>query len=218
MHKISLMSGTQLKRSLLVIALLVTALLTLSSCMSIPLSTLREMRNFDQQDFLGLDGSQVQLRLAIPAPVRLNPDLSFLTFAMETGEKTVEHQLSLELVDEHTARRSTGWLSRAAAVNVQHFRLDPAGLQAFAATQASVAHLYESDLPLEQVESYFSIQFGLSERPEGDFFRVWVELQLSEERGFFTLFDGAKIHLAYTDSVPEHVDSGTTDPAAAPSS
>lgn len=168
---------------------LIASFSLISSCANIPLATMLEFRSFDQNSFAQLEPQQIQAKIQVDAPVRIDIEKVELSLAIDNDQGIRAFQYPLVLISERTIPAVEGFFSTTPAKHEYTLQLSESAITSFAETQAIVQK--------ERGASYdFSVRTGLADLPDDiDEVRLSIFLQLSEQRGFITLFDNVALEI-----------------------
>lgn len=168
---------------------LIASVSFISSCANIPLATMLEFRSFDQNSFAQLEPRQIQAKIQVDAPVRIDIENVELSLAIDNDQGIRAFQYPLVLISETTIPAVEGFFSTTPAKHEYTLQLSDSAITSFAETQAIVQK--------ERGASYdFSVRTGLDDLPDDiDEVRLSIFLQLSEQRGFITLFDNVALEI-----------------------
>ena len=167
---------------------LLFACLLLSSCASIPLSTLWKLRGFDEQALMQLEPADLRVALSLQPAVGVRPDSVKLVLALERADGAPEnYAFALE------PAAGAGPADRARRYSL--WQLDDAGRRALAAVQKQ---LRQADAGGTQ--AYEGASFTVNFKPELPEPRpgslgVTIQLLLDPAEGWFTLLDEAELEI-----------------------
>ncbi len=166
--------------------------LLLSSCASIPLTTLARLSTFDEQDFIALNADQLRVKSLISTGVRMNEAASKLEVTLTSKQGARHYALQLTQLSERTLLTEAGWFSTAQSQLEQIFCLSDASKQQFKQLQQEFSG--------QTLDSFdVGIQISLKrDTPDIDAVVASVSLQLSADDAYFTLIDAAEIELSET--------------------
>ena len=173
---------------------LVAALALLAGCMSVPLSTLWQMRSFGADDLAAMD--PVQLRVATriePGQARVDPDRSNLTLTLhgKDGASDDVHAFGLR-----PARIQGGPILPPGEPGWHVLALDDAGRAAVQRLKPRLANVREH---YSGATFNFNIKFAEDIPKSVAMVRFSVRLQLADAQDPFTLFDRARIPVEHAD-------------------
>lgn len=163
--------------------------LCISSCVSVPLSTIVRMSTFDERDFAKLDAAVVRVKITLPEGFGLNVEKSRLGIDLKSAAGV--HNSAFELDQEHVQATeiSGGVFSPAEQGTAYILRLSAPSKTKFRDLQGFVSRGRADEIIIQ-------VAPRLSSSPKNAVsVKVWIELLLSEAQGFFTLVDGASIPL-----------------------
>lgn len=169
-------------------ALAMAAALLATSCASIPLSTMWQLRKFEVADLAALDPAQLRVAgLVEPGPSRIDPARSELTVTLTPngGAADEVHAFGLKL-----SPVQGGPILPAEDPRWQLLELDAAGLAAMRRLQPRLANLGERYSGWK-----LSVSMQLEGGPPKDTreLRFSVRVQLADDQPPMTLFDRARV-------------------------
>mgnify|MGYP001597758427 CR=1 FL=1 len=163
--------------------------LIISSCSSVPLSTVARMSTFDAQDFAALNPDELLVRVILPEGFELNTEKSWLGIDMISS--VGQHQGVFELREESVQSReiSKGFFSEPVQGISYLLSLTPSSRAKFSDLQHFVSKATAEDISIRVVPK-------LASRPkDATSVNISVDLLLSQSQGFFTLVDSAQLPL-----------------------
>ena len=163
----------------------------LSSCASIPLGTMLEFRSFGKDDFVNIEPQDLRAKIQVDEPVRADVESAEMALTLTTEKGMREFKFPLLLLREEKIAPVEGFFSNSAAKTEYTLKLSDEAVENFIATQKIIQQ--------EQHGSFnFSVRTGFEQFPsEITETRLSVFLKLSEEKGFVTLFDDAKLEVKH---------------------
>ena len=168
-------------------------LLGLASCSSIPLSTLSQLSQLDERDLASLDAGVLRVRVSLPIAYRLDAKDSVLSFRVVSAGRSHGGTFHLEIESSQPRRVSTGLLSPSQPATEYVLRLTDESLQTFRELQKSVRPSSTSDVNLDVRVALQSVPKGVAST------KVWVDVMLRKEQGYFSLIDAGTLPLDGTD-------------------
>lgn len=159
----------------------------LCGCVSVPLSTMLRMATFDERDFVALDPEAIRARIKLLDGFALDPSRS--TLGVKLDSKVGEHsgEFRLEQATQLRVDISRGLLASDVSGTEYTLKLSAASRDEFRKLQDFVG----KGRPAEVL---IIIKPILSAFPEDALTtRVWIDLQLERERGYFTLVEAAEV-------------------------
>lgn len=161
------------------------------SCASVPLGTVLEFHSFGKEDFITLQPQDVRAKIHIDEPVRADIERIELALELTTEKGMREFTFPLLLLREEKIAPTAGFFSRSAAKTEYTLKLSDIAVKNFIATQHIIQDQQAGSLN-------FSVKTGFEPFPsEITEIGLSVFLKLSEEKGFVTLFDNAKIEIKH---------------------
>ena len=163
--------------------------LFLTSCASIPLSTMLEFRNFGKDDFINIQPQELATNIQIDDPARAKIDTAQLSLDLQTAQGTRAFQFPLILSEEIRIEAVSGFFSNTPAKTEYRMRLSAEAIQNFKKTQ----QIFRD----EQLEGFnFAVSTSVDELPaDVTAIHISIFLKLSQEQGFVTLFDNVKLEV-----------------------
>ena len=173
--------------------ILLTVILLLTGCSSIPLSTMLEMRSYSKEDFLATQPEQLRAQVLLVQPVRADLEKVELQLALETSKGLRLYQFPLQLLVEDQQPEVSGLFSTTPAKNSYTFKLSEEAITNFVEMQQLLAEQKSAKLN-------FTISSGLLDIPKGaSSVTLTARLKLSEQNDYLTLFEDAKLALDHSD-------------------
>lgn len=161
--------------------------LCLSSCVSVPLTTIVRMATFDERDFVQLDPDAIRARIKLVDGFVLDPDKSTLgvKITSEAGDHSGEFRL--QKVTESRTELSKGLLSDDLLGTEYTLKLAAQSKDEFRKLQSFVA----KGRPGQVIIAVAPIL--LSFPKDAPTTNIWIDLLLAKEQGYFTLLEGAEV-------------------------
>jgi hypothetical protein len=161
----------------------------LSACGAIPLSTIARLSAFGESDFVALDPQILRVRVSVPDGYSLDVAKAELAVEITAGAASETERFHLQEVAEDRGLRDAGPIASGIPVATTTLRLADASQKAFRDVQRSATLRKASNIHLD-------VNVALRSAPaHADSMRVWIDLLLSREQGYFTLIDGGAIRL-----------------------
>lgn len=168
-------------------------ILLVSGCASIPISTMLKLSSFDEDSFLLLEGEQVRAQVAVSQPYTINFDKTKLTLDTETDLGTRHFAFPLTLLSETEIPEEIGFFSSRKAQTQYTFKISDEGLTNFTELQRAIE---EKQRAQSKAGFSFMVSAGFNEEPlPNEIIVVSINLQLSEEDGYFALIENAEIEV-----------------------
>lgn len=169
--------------------ILISALL--SSCASVPLGTMLEFRSFGKEDFIKIQPQDLRAKIQVDEPVLADVESAELALELTTEKGMREFKFPLLLLSEEKVAPVKGFFSNSAGKTEYSLKLSDEAVKNFIATQQIIQNEKSGKLS-------FSVKTGFQELPsEITEIGLSVFLKLSEDKGFVTLFDNAKMKIKY---------------------
>ena len=168
-------------------------LLGLASCSSIPLSTLSRLSHLDERDLASLDAGEIRVRVALPIAYPLNAKDSELSLRVVSSGRSHGGTFHLEIESSQTRSVSGGLLSLSQPATEYVLRLTDASRQALRELQKSIRPSSTSDVNLNVRVALQSVPKGVAST------KVWVDVLLRKEQGYFSLIDAGTLPLDGSD-------------------
>jgi len=147
------------------------------------------MSSFDSQDFVALNPDELRVIVVLPREFTLDTKTSWM--GVDISSSAGIHQGVFELREESVRSEETskGFFSEPEEVTSYLLSLTPASKVEFSNLQVFVNKAAADNVAIRVVPK-------LASRPENaTSVNVSIELQLSQEQGFFTLVDSAQLML-----------------------
>ncbi|MEE2002351.1 hypothetical protein QWY20_12885 [Alkalimonas sp. MEB108] len=171
-----------------VVALIVTIL---SGCASVPLGTMLEFRSFTKDDFINLQPQNLRARVHIDEPARADIEKAELALELNTEKGLRIFNFPLELIDELKIEPVSGLFSRSPGKTEYTLKLSEEAIDNFRATQQIIRNEQSGRLS-------FSVKTGFEQLPSDiTEIRLSIFLKLSEDKGFVTLINNAKLEIKH---------------------
>ena len=167
-------------------AIILTTFL-LCSCANVPLGTMLKFSLFSKNDFVALQPQDLRAKIQLDEPVRADIQSAELTLELTTAKGIREFNFPLLLLRQEKIESEAGFFTKSAGKTEYTLKLADEAIESFIETQHIVRH--------EQTGSLrFSVRTGFDSLPsEIKEIGLSVFLKLSDEKGFVTLFDDAKL-------------------------
>lgn len=163
----------------------------LSSCTSVPLGTMLEFRSFGKDDFVNIVPQDLRAKIQVDEPVRANVESAELALELATEKGIREFKFPLLLLRQEQIAPVGGFFSNSAGKTEYTLKLSDEAVKNFIATQ----HIIKDE---KSGKLNFSVTTGFEQFPsEITEIGLSVFLKLSEEKGFVTLFDDAKLEVKH---------------------
>lgn len=175
-------------------AVILSALLALSGCASIPISTMATFSQFDENTLTIIDPSQMLVKVSVGHDFGLEPDSTKLQLSVQPKNvnRSTEAAFGLELLNTVTEKRATGLFSADMEVTTYEFKIDQTGVAALKQLQTQLKTAGASGNFNFSVETNFDTKDATEIKDE---IWLWIDLQLSEQQGYIPLFDAAKMEV-----------------------
>jgi hypothetical protein len=171
------------------LAILAVVAVGLSACGAIPLSTIARLSAFGESDFVALAPEVLRVRVSVPDGYVLDVGKVELAVEITVGATPETQRFHLQDVAEDHGLRDAGPIFGGIPVATTTLRLADASQKAFRDVQRSATLRKASNIHLD-------VNVALRSAPaHADSMRVWIDLLLSREQGYFTLIDGGAIRL-----------------------
>jgi len=161
--------------------------LGISSCVSVPLSTIVRMSTFDERDFVQLNPDVVRVRIKLPDGFNLNAGKSSLGVRITSAAGVHHGEFKLEQVTAERAQLSKDMFSDDMPGTAYTLRLSVPSKKEFRDLQTFVRRGHPGEIVI-------AVGPILSSFPkDAPTVNVWIDLLLSESQGYFTLLDAAEV-------------------------
>lgn len=163
----------------------------LSSCASVPLSTMLEFRSFGKDDFVNINPQDLRAKIQVDEPVLADAESARLALELTTEKGMREFKFPLILLHQEKIAPVAGFFSKSAGKTEYTLKLSDEAVKNFIATQQIIQDEKSGKLN-------FSVKTGFQKFPSAiNEIGLSVFLKLSEEKGFVTLFDNAKLEVKH---------------------
>ena len=163
----------------------------LSSCASVPLSTMLEFRSFGKDDFVNIKPQALRAKIQVDEPVLVDVESAELALELTTEKGMRKFKFPLILLRQEKIAPVAGFFSKSAGKTEYTLKLSDEAVKNFSATQQIIQDEKSGKLN-------FSVKTGYQKFPiEINEIGLSVFLKLSEERGFVTLFDNVKLDVKH---------------------
>ena len=163
----------------------------MSGCACVPLGTMLEFRSFTKDDFINIQPQDLRAKIHIDEPVRADIGKAELALELNTEKGLRIFNFPLELIDELKIEPVSGIFSRSAGKTEYKLKLSDKAIENFKATQQIIRNEQSGRLS-------FSVKTGFEQLPSDiTEIRLSIFLKLSEDKGFVTLFDNAKLEVKH---------------------
>ncbi len=171
--------------------LFVSWILVLTSCTSVPLSSMLKMATLDRNDILAIKADEVRVRLAVTEPVELQTKNVRLVLQFEHRDaKTSEFQYLLEIIEADTIQPISSWFSKSRLKHRYEFRLSRLSQLEFNKYQKNQ---FEKGQPASYHWTVYYYLKNRGEQTKGT--NIDMELKLSSQDDFFFLLKDAPIKI-----------------------
>lgn len=170
---------------------LVLLVLLISSCSSVPLRTMLELSSFDKDDFANIQPKDLRAKIQIDEPLRADIATAELALELETAQGLQVFNFPLVLLEELKIAPVSGLFSSSPGKTEYTLKLSDIAMQNFVATQQTMRSELAGNMSFSVKTSVDNIPREITE------IRLSIFLKLSEEKGFMTLFDDAKLAVTH---------------------
>ncbi len=165
------------------------ALLLLASCSSIPMSTLTQLGRLNERDLLSLDANVLRVKVSLPVAYPLDAENCELSLQVVSAGRPYRGTFHLEIEDTRSRSVSEGLFARSQPATEYVLRLT-------ADSRLALRELQQSVHPSETSDVALDVRVALKSAPEGVMStKVWVDVMLKKEQGYFALVDGGTLPL-----------------------
>ncbi|RVT48192.1 hypothetical protein EMM73_02555 [Rheinheimera sediminis] len=173
---------------------ILSALLALSGCASIPFSTMATVSQFDENTLTTLDPNQMLVKVSVGDDFSLEPDSTKLqlTVQLDKVNKSTEAVFGLVQLSKVSQKRATGLFSADMEVTTYQFKLDQAGVNTLKQLQTQIKTAGNKGSISFSVETNFDVKDATQIKDE---VLLWIDIRLSEQQGYIPLFDAAKLEV-----------------------
>ncbi|WP_423186690.1 hypothetical protein ACO1PK_00275 [Alishewanella sp. d11] len=170
---------------------LIIIIFLLSSCASVPLGTMLEFRSFGKDDFVNINPQVLRAKIQVDEPVLIDVESTELALELTTAKGMRKFKFPLILLRQEKIAPVAGFFSKSAGKTEYTLKLSDEAVKNFSATQQIIQDEKSGKLN-------FSVKTGYQKFPsEINEIGLSVFLKLSEEKGFVTLFDNAKLEVKH---------------------
>ncbi|MCW8878158.1 MAG: hypothetical protein OQK51_14010 [Kangiellaceae bacterium] len=162
----------------------------LASCSSVPLSSMVKLANFDQDDLIRIDPSQVRSKITLTAPAELETKTVKLVLKFEySASNPQEYLFSLEPLWSKKISRDK-WFEADELLHQYEFKIEQQSIKAFKKYQREF-------LKYGKPKKYhWTVYYYLKNRPiESNDIKLDLELKFSEKDEYFYLLKGAVVDI-----------------------
>lgn len=163
----------------------------LSSCASLPLGTMLEFRSFGKDDLLKIQPQDLRAKIQVDEPVRADIESAQLTLVLTTEKGSREFKFPLLLLDELKIKPTEGLFSKSAGKTEYTLRLADEAMKNFMTTQQIIRDAQSGRFNFSVTTDFEKFPSEVTE------IGLSIFLKLSEEKGFVTLFDNAKLEIKH---------------------
>lgn len=165
--------------------------LLLTSCSSIPLTSMMKLASIDTQDLLSINPSEVRTRITLNEPAELDTrEVNLVLKFNYKNEKKSQYQFALNLLDSRVLKDSSDWFSRSVKKYQYDFAIAPTSVEEFKKYQRE---FYKYGKPNQY---YWTVYYYLKKQPEkGTPIDLSLELKLSQNDDYFYLFKSAELEV-----------------------
>lgn len=168
-------------------ALLLLVLL-LPGCMSVPVSTMLRLREFDQNSVIALVPADIRVRVKVPDGFAMDPAQTFLKIALGTDDGgSVVGSFPLAVIGEDLETLPGGMFADDLPLRRYELKLSPRGLELFADAQTKLRSARAGNFKLD-------VSWAFAHIPEqAQSARFWIELKLAAGEDYFPLIEDAEV-------------------------
>ena len=161
----------------------------ISSCSSVPLSTIARMSTFDSQDFAALNPDELRVKVTLPRGFEVDAETSWL--GIDIISPAGQHHGVFELNQESVQSENTseGFFSEPEQVVIYLLSLSSSSRAKFSDLQQFISKATAEDTTIRVVPKLASYP------PDATSVKVSVDLLLYQSQGFLTLVDAARLPL-----------------------
>ena len=174
--------------------LLLTLLLTLSGCASIPLTTMAQFAGFGPQDILQIKARELRVKATINASLGIElVAATTLSMGVKTDQGVVSLNLGLQALKQQTIAPKAGLFSNTPAFSVQYMKLSEQGLIDFEKFQQLVKSKSIKGGSFSAGLSHSNGDKGQNLNPNDETVYFSVAIKLAENDGYVALIDQYEI-------------------------
>lgn len=168
---------------------LLSFILILSGCASVPFSTMLKLGAMDETDFASIHSIDIRAKIVVEVPVKVDVDKTQISIEVENTQGTIQHKFPLALISTAQIPAEDGFFSDTPARTEYILKFSETAIESFERIQASL---------LTEQKGQMSLSVGASfdDLPDSVEIIVFsIFLKLSETEAYITLFDEAEIEL-----------------------
>lgn len=117
--------------------------LLLSSCSSIPISTMLKFRSFNEQSFVALNGSEIRSKIIVSQPFTLDLEKIKLSLTLDNDKGVRNFTYPLDLDMQKTIAAQDGFFKSTPARTEYTFKLSELAVKNFKETQNLVSDQFK---------------------------------------------------------------------------
>ena len=161
----------------------------LSSCASIPLSTMLKFSTYQMSDFVALQPEVIKAKLVVDEPVRVDIEKVDLTLEIEVQQQSRIYKFPLLLIEQHSIPAQESWLSADDAKTEYTFKLSAESVANFREVQRSLMNSQGGKFNL-------SVNSGFATLPaEVQFIKLSIFLKLKQDEDYIAIFEDVSIEV-----------------------
>lgn len=178
-----------MRNKILKVVLTVVYLLAISSCSSIPLSSMIKVASMNDDDIASIRPSEVRVRLSVTEPVELKTTDVRLVLSFEYQDKTKsEFQYLLEYMDQSQLKSISSLFGSEPAKSVYLFKFSKKSELEFNRYQKSF------QIKGKPKRYFWTVYYYFKTRPQqGEKAEIDMELKLAKDEDYFYLLKSAII-------------------------
>jgi hypothetical protein len=157
------------------------------------MSTLSRLSQLDERELASLDPGVLRVRVSLPIAYPLDDKDSALSLRVVSAGRTLGDTFHLEIESSQMRSVSVGLFSSPQAATEYVLRLTDESRQALRKLQRSVRPSSTSDVDLD-------VRVAMQSAPKGvTSTKVWVDVLLSKDQGYFSLIEAGTLPLVGSD-------------------
>lgn len=175
----------------LIVFLLLLCSFTLTSCSSVPISTMLKMSQMSTHDVVEIDPNEISVKVITPADIEVAPGKSTLSIGYEDlSANQTEYEFTLEIIGREDKKKG---VFRRKKLNVTTLKLTDQAIKDFVNLQQDIK---KNEYQLKSCTLGAYTGFKPNEKFATEYkLKMSIEVKLNENQGYFTLIDDAKIKM-----------------------
>jgi len=167
------------------------SLLTLTSCTSVPLTSMIKMASLDDDDITVINASEVRVRLSLTEPAELETkDVKLVLKFEHLGDTKTEYEYLLEVIDSNKVDAAESWFTSGSVKHQYKFKFSRL-------SQLEFNKFQKAYLKQGKPKRYnWTVYYHLKQLPyQGEDLTIDMELKFSAQEDFFYLLKNRQISI-----------------------